>query len=180
MAELKRVYFDNTVFVDVVKTDLGKEMADARAADVWMAKRLMEAHRDKEVQVLTSALTIAECTHGGDGDVSERAQFLISKMLMSGDYVHLIQMTPFVATAARDLRWKSGINLKGADGIHAASAISAECCEFLTGDGRFNRLHVHRETFQDLGLRITSPSNAQSLPAKYRQMGLGADFDRKN
>lgn len=178
MAELKRVYFDNTVFVDVVKTGLGKALADDRVADVWMAKRLMEAHRDKEIQVLTSALTIAECTHGGDGDVSDRAQFLISKLLMSGDYVHLIQMTPFVATAARDLRWKSGINLKGADGIHAASAIAEGCSEFLTGDGRFNRLHAHREAFEALGLRITMAKDSVTLPAKYRQMMLGADFDR--
>lgn len=176
MAQLKRIYFDNTVFVDVVKTDLGKAMSADRAADVWMAKRLMEAHRDKEVQVLTSALTIAECTHGGDGDVSERAQFLISKMLTSGDYVHLVQMTPFVAIGARDLRWKHGINLKGADGIHASSALSEGCDEFLTGDGRFDRLHVHHKVFENLGMRISRASGALSLPAKYRQIGFGGDL----
>ena len=91
MAAIKRIYFDTTMFVDVVKTGLGKGIDPDREEDVWTAKRLMEAHRDKELQVLTSALTIAECTHGGDGDVSERAQFLISKILTSGDYVHLIE-----------------------------------------------------------------------------------------
>lgn len=173
---MKRIYFDNTVFVDVVKTDLGKPVEEGRSADVWMAKRLMEAHRDKEVQVLTSALTIAECTHGGDGDVSERAQFLISKMLTSGDYVHLIQMTPFVAIGARDLRWKHGINLKGADGIHASSALSEGCNEFLTSDGRFDRLHMHRDAFEILGMKIVRASDAQSLPAKYRQIDFGGDL----
>lgn len=176
MAQLKRIYFDNTVFVDVVKTDLGKAVTADRTSDVWMAKRMMEAHRDKEIQVLTSALTIAECTHGGEGDVSERAQFPISKMLTSGDYVHLVQMTPFVAIGARDLRWKHGINLKGADGIHAASAISEGCREFLTSDGRFDRLHIHREAFDALGLRVVRARDAQSLPAKYRQIGFGGDL----
>lgn len=38
MAQLKRVYFDNTIFVDVVKTDLGKELAADRAADVGQAR----------------------------------------------------------------------------------------------------------------------------------------------
>jgi predicted nucleic acid-binding protein len=176
MAQLKGVYFDNSVFVDVVKTDLGKVVAADRLADVWMAKRLMEAHRDKEIQVLTSALTIAECTHCGDGDVSDRAQFLISKMLTSGDYVHLIQMTPFVAIGARDLRWKHGINLKGADGIHAASALSEGCNEFLTGDGRFDRLHVHHAAFESLGMKVSRASGAVSLPTRYRQIGFGGDL----
>jgi len=174
VAQLRRVYFDNTIFVDVVKFDLGKLLdSDERTRDVWMAKRLMEAHRDKEVQVLTSALTIAECTHGGDGDVSERAQFLISKLLTSGDYVHLVQMTPFIATAARDLRWQHGINLRGADGIHAASALSERCDELITTNGRFGRLHVHQEAFQQLGMRITQARDTQCLPDKYRQLGLG-------
>jgi len=173
VAELKRVYFDSTVFVDVVKVDLGKAVDSDRSLDVWMAKRLMEAHRDRELQVLTSALTIAECTHGGDGDVSERAQFLISKLLTSGDYVHLIQMSPFIATEARDLRWKSGINLRGADGVHAASALSERADEFITTDGRFDRLHIHKTAFEQLNPRIVRARDSTCLPAKYRQLDLG-------
>lgn len=172
MAQLKRVYFDNTMFVDVVKVDLGKPVEDDRAADVWAAKRLMEAHRDKEVQVSTSMLTVAECTHGGDGDVSDRAQFLIQKLLMSGDYVHLIQMTPFVASGARDLRWKHDINLKGADGVHAWSALAHGCQELVTSNGRFGRLHKHDAAFRALGLRIIHARDTDCLPAKYRQLGM--------
>lgn len=171
MAQLKRVYFDNTVFVDVVKTDLGKSLDSDRSVDVWMAKRLMQAHRDKEVRVETSTLTIAECTHGGEGDISDRAQFLISKLLTSGDYVHLIQMTHFIATDARNLRWQHKINLKGADGIHAASALSAKCDEFITTDDRFNRLHDHRAAFEQLGMRIIRAQDSLCLPDKYRHVG---------
>lgn len=173
MAALRGVYFDATMFVDMVKTDLGKAVDPDREADVWTAKRLMEAHRDKEIQVLTSILTIAECTHGGDGDVSERAQFLMNKLLTSGDYVHLVETTPFIATQARDLRWKHNINMKGADGVHAASAISRGCEEFITTNGRFNRLHAHQAAFAQLGLKIIHARDTQLLPTKYRQLGLG-------
>ena len=173
MAQLRRVYFDTTVFVDVVKFDLGKPLDVDRQNDVWLARRLMEAHRDKEVQVLTSALTIAECSHGGEGDISERAQFLIDKLLTSGDYVHLIQTTPFIAAAGRDLRWKEGINLRGGDSVHAASALSEGCEELLTTDGRFDRLHVHREAFQGLGIEIRKVRDSLCLPDKYRQYGFG-------
>lgn len=173
MAKLKRVYFDNTVFVDVVKVDLGKPVEDDRQRDVWMAKRLMDAHRDKEVQVMTSMFTIAECTHAGEGDISERARFLISKLLTSGDYVHLIQMTPFMATDARDLRWKHGINLKGADAFHAASAISEGCEELVTSNGRFGRLYKHKDAFDALGVRIIHAAETLCLPTKYRQIEFG-------
>ena len=173
MAGVRRAYFDATIFVDMVKTDLGKAIDADREADVWTAKRLMEAHRDKEVQVLTSIMTIAECTHGGDGDISDRAQFLIGKLLTSGDYVHLIETTPFIAIEARDLRWKHNINLKAADGMHAASALSRNCEEFITSNGRFGRLHVHEAAFNQLGLRVVHARDTQLLPTKYRQLGLG-------
>jgi hypothetical protein len=173
MVSLRRAYFDSTMFVDMVKTDLGKAIEADREADVWTAKRLMEAHRDKEIQVLTSILTIAECTHGGDGDISERARFLMDKLLTSGDYVHLVETTPFIAKQARDLRWDHNINLKGPDGVHAASAISRQCEEFVTSNGRFNRLHVHQAAFQQLGLKIIRARDSQLLPTKYRQLGLG-------
>lgn len=173
MADLRRTYFDTTMFVDVVKTDLGKGADPDRELDVWTAKRLMEAHRDKELQVLTSAITIAECTHAGEGDISDRAQFLLSKLLTSGDYVHLIETTPFIGIDARNLRWQHGINLKGADGVHAASALSRRCEEFVTNDGRFNRLYGHREAFKKLGLRIIRARETLILPTKYRQLGFG-------
>lgn len=169
---MRRVYFDTTMFVDMVKTDLGKAIDADREADVWTAKRLMEAHRDKEIQVLTSIITIAECTHGGDGDISERAQFLIGKLLTSGDYVHLIETTPFIAIEARDLRWKHNINLKGPDGMHAASALSRNCEEFITTNGRFGRLHAHDSAFNQLGLKIIHARDTKMLPSKYRQLGF--------
>lgn len=177
MAAIKRIYFDTTMFVDVVKTELGKGIDPDRELDVWTAKRLMQAHRDKQIQVLTSALTIAECTHAGDGDVSERAQFLISKLLTSGDYVHLIEMTPFIGQEAQELRWRHGINLRGPDGVHAASALSRACEEFVTNNGRFGRLHVHNEAFEQLGLRIIKAQDTRLLPDKYRQADLYRDLN---
>lgn len=179
MAKLKRVYFDNTMFIDVVRVDLGKPIEGGREQDVWMAKRLMEAHRDKEVQVMTSMFTIAECTHAGEGDISSDARFLIDKLLTSGDYVHLIQMSPFIAMDARDLRWKHNINLKGADAFHAASALNEGCEEFVTSNGRFGRLYGHYAAFEALGMRVIHARDTQCLPTKYRQINMGEGFEER-
>ncbi len=172
MTSLRRVYLDSTAFIDMVKADLGKTLPPERESDVWLTKRLLEAHRDKEIKVLTSTLTIAECTHAGDGDASVPVQTLLNKLLMSGDYVELVQMTPFVATDARDLRWVHGVNLKGADAIHVASAISGKCEEFITANGRFGRLFNHKVALEKLGVMVVQGRDTECLPNKYRQLGM--------
>lgn len=172
MIELKRVYLDSTVIVDMVKVDIGKAVADDRELDVWHARQLLEAHRNKDVKVLTSTLTIAECTHGGEGEIGADVQRILNGILTSGDYLELIQMTPFVAMDARDLRWNHGITLRGADGIHVASAISERCDELLTTDGKMGRLHHHRDKLLSLGLTVCPARETTSLPAKYRQTGF--------
>jgi hypothetical protein len=59
---------------------------------------------------------------------------------MSGQYVHLIQPTPFIASDARDLRWKHGINVAGVDCIHIASGLDLKCEDFLTTDTRRKKM----------------------------------------
>jgi hypothetical protein len=70
MTDAIKSYIDACCFIDMVKTKVGKFLIAEREHDVWHLKRLLEAHRDKEVEVYTSTLTIAECSHGGDGDIS--------------------------------------------------------------------------------------------------------------
>jgi hypothetical protein len=72
MAEARRVYIDSCCFIDMVKVKLGKVLNSDRELDVWHLKHLLEAHRDKEVELFTSTLTIAECSHGGDGTSMRR------------------------------------------------------------------------------------------------------------
>jgi predicted nucleic acid-binding protein len=150
MADVRRVYIDSCGFIDMVKTNIGKSLDTEREYDVWFLKRLLEAARDKEIEIYTSTLTIAECTHGGDGEISDRIKSTFSLLLTSGQYVRLVQPTPFIATDARDLRWKYVISLKGADSIHVASAIDRKCEELLTSDGRLQRLSTHKDALSRL------------------------------
>ncbi len=129
--------------------------------------------------LFTSTLTIAECRHGGDGDVNETVKANFTKLLMSGQYVRLVQMTPFIAQDARDLTWNHGIALKGADSIHVASAINRNCEEFLTADGRLQRLGVTDAPIRRLGVSVRGARNTECLPTKYRQLELG-DGERLN
>jgi hypothetical protein len=118
MAGERKSYLDACCFIDMVRTKIGKILTKDRETDVWFLKRLLEANRDGEVEIYTSTLTIAECSHGGDGDISPTVKSELNRLLMSGQYVRLVQMTPFIAVDARDLRWNHGIALKGADSIH--------------------------------------------------------------
>lgn len=170
MADECRVYVDSCSLVDMVKTKIGRRLDSDRERDVWYLKRLLEASRDKEIEVYTSTITVAECSHGGDNDISETVKSAFTAILTSGQYVRLVQTTPFIAIDARDLRWKYGISLKGADAIHVASAIDRRCEEFLTSDGRLLRLGQHRQALSRFGLEIRAGRETQCLPDKYRQL----------
>lgn len=172
MAELQRVYIDTCCFIDLVRFEIGKGLDADKENDVWHVKRLLEAHRDGEVLIYTSTLTIAECRHGGEGVVTEKVRSEFSRLLLSGQYVRLVQMTPFIAQDARDLTWKHGIALKGADSIHVASAIEMKCEELLTSNGRMGRVGALNGPLGRFGLSCRHGRDTQCLPPKYRQQSF--------
>jgi predicted nucleic acid-binding protein len=178
MTDAIKTYVDACCFIDMVKTKVGKTLEQGREHDVWHLKRLLEAHRDKEIEIYTSTLTIAECSHGGDGDTSPVVKSEFTRLLMSGQYVRLVQLTPFIAVDARDLRWNHGMAIRGADAIHVASALAMKCEEFLSSNGRLARLGLAGTTLAKLGLHVRSGKDTQCLPEKYRQLKL--DDERPN
>ena len=173
MADTQRVYIDTCCFIDLVKVEIGQAVETNKEQDARHIKKLFEANRDGEVEIFTSTLTIAECSHAGEEAVSDTVKSQFTRLLMSGQYVRLVQMTPFIAEDARDLRWKHGIALKGADSIHVASALDRKCSEMLTGNGRIGRLGKAGSRLQQLGLSVKLGRETASLPEKYRQLELG-------
>jgi hypothetical protein len=170
MADKRGVYLDACCFIDMVKESLGQTLTSERNKDVWYLKQLTQACRDGEIDVFTSVLTIAECTHAG-GDVSKAAKDAFHSLLMSGQYAKLVQPTPFIAVDARDLRWRYGISVRGADAIHIASALDRKCEEFITTDDQAKKLAA-KATLATLGLRVIHASETQCLPTKYFQLRL--------
>jgi predicted nucleic acid-binding protein len=159
-----RLYVDSCCFIDLAKESIGT-LPQERANHSWYIWKLLEANKDQELEVYTSTLTIAECTHA-DGNMDQRVRDLFTRLLMSGQYVRLVQPTPFVAADGRDLRWRHGILLNGADYIHVASALAVKAKEFLTTDDRILR---EGTKIGALGLRIVMPALTALLPDRYRQ-----------
>lgn len=175
MADNRRVYVDSCCFIDMVRVDIGLRSDGDRELDVWYLKRLLEANRDREVDIFTSTLAIAECMHVGEQDVSADVKSRFDRLLLSGQYVKLVQVTPFIAQDARDLRWVHGIAVSGADGLHVASAISMKCEEFISADKRLSRAMKYRDSLFKLGISPVSGRDTQCLPVKYRQEGMKFD-----
>jgi hypothetical protein len=81
----------------------------------------------------------------------------------------LVQDTIFVAERARDLRWKHNIKLSGMDAIHVASAIEAQCTEFLTWDRGINKskAQLKAQFLARQGISAITPSETKLLPPSY-------------
>jgi predicted nucleic acid-binding protein len=163
-----RVYLDSACFIDLANVEVNKPLAEPRKKNLWFVKNILEAHRNGDVTAYTSTLTIAECTHAS-GDVSESVKSLFRKLLTSGQYVQLVQPDPFVCEDARDLRWKHGIALSGADAVHVASALYMKCDELITFDGKAKDAFTYKATLAGLKLRVIEPSDSTSIPDTYRQ-----------
>lgn len=173
MPDLRRIYVDSCCFIDLVKSEGGSVLSEDKKHDVWFLRRLFEAHRDGEVYVCTSVLSIAECRHVGDDDLTEAVKSRFNRFLTSGQYVRLVGLTPFTAQDARDLQWVHGIKgIRGADSIHIATALDMKCEEFLSANGKLKRVGAHSGPLARLGLYVKQPKDTACLPAKYRQMEL--------
>lgn len=172
MSDHVGVYLDACCFIDVVKSDTNAKLPEKAEQEVWYLKRLMQAHRDREITLYTSTLSIAEAVHVGKSPVPEPVQNGFEALLTSGQYVHLIQTTPFICMDARNLRWVDQITLRGADSLHLASAIDRGCVEFLTMDGRFERIQKWNAQLKSKGIIASLPSGTKALPGKYLQGDL--------
>lgn len=174
MAEIPAVYMDSCCFIEVVKHDISGDLDDRRKIEAWRIQKLLEANRDGAVKVCTSALSIAEALHiGMNGNpVPQRVQEAFEALPTSGNYTTLIQPGLRICEAARNLRWHDRISIRGADGILLASAIAQNCSEFLSLNGRLNRVGQHSDTLRQRGITVLKPSNTGALPDSYRQKEL--------
>ncbi|MGO9129751.1 MAG: hypothetical protein ACLQIS_08490 [Bryobacteraceae bacterium] len=94
------VYLDACCFIEAASFERGKHKP-GRESDVLFTKALLEAHFDREVELFTSSLSVAECQCIKD-DKSQRIlddqvkeNFRI--VLTSGQFVSLVQDTILVA-----------------------------------------------------------------------------------
>lgn len=162
-----RVYIDSCCFIELALQSIGKHKTD-RDDDLWHLKALFDAALDDKIELLTSTLSIAECSHAG-GDVSEDVKTLFKRLLTSGRFVFLVQDSVLVAERARNLRWAHSLSFRGADAIHIASAMEMKCDEFLTWD---EKIHAQAVALGNLGIPVHFPRDTASLPMEYRQQLL--------
>lgn len=168
MSNLPRIYVDACPIIDLVKHRLQMESANDRQKDAWFMDRLIQAAKLRKVELFTSTLTIAECTHVKDEKKDKEAQPFFLGLLASGKSgFALVQPTVTIAENARNLRWIHRLALKGADAIHVASALAMKCDEFITTDGR--GLLKREEELAKLNLRVCRPSETKLLPSEFLQ-----------
>lgn len=166
-----RIYLDAAPLIDLAKEKVGVPLRDdERQRDVWFIGQMLKAAQDGKVDLFTSVLTIAECTHVEEEKHLESAKLIYMGLLASGKSgIRLVQPVLAIAEKARDLRWIGGVSLRGADAIHVASAMKMSCDELLTTD---QKMLKNGNAILALGVRVCRPSQSRLLPAEYLQSEL--------
>jgi hypothetical protein len=188
MATKPRIYADSVCFIEAVRNRRGLPFSTNDAAEVeirekdcWFFRKLCDASRDGAIQLVTSMLSVAECTHAGElGGPSQETRDLFVELLTSGAVVDLVEPDLFVAERGRDLYWNDGVLLGGPDSMHVASALLDKCSEFLTLDARIknqvSKLAIAIPKLKTLGLSVMRPSQTSYLPDEYRTDDIFKDY----
>ena len=171
MNKLPRIYVDACPIIDLVKHRVKMPLTDDRVQDAWFLDRIIAAAKQGKIELFTSTLTLAECTHVNDQAKDKEAQPFFLGLLASGKSgFALVQTTVGIAASARNLRWLHSFALKGADAIHVASALAMRCDELVTTDSK--GLLKRADGLAKLDLRVCRPAETQLLPAEFRQDNL--------
>lgn len=169
-----KLYFDTNCFIDLIKNKLDIRLSEddqaGRLEQVLYCRSILIASKKGDIEVYTSTITLAECVSAGEGQpATDKARKLITTMLTSGlSGIRLTQCSYYVAYMARDLLWNSKINIKPMDRLHLASAIEANCDEYITVDNK-DFTEKNKEKIEALGIRSINPSQTAFLPEEYRQ-----------
>ena len=163
-----RIYIETCPIIDVIKGRTSGYLTEDRKNDLWYTETSLQAALDGEIEVVTSMLTIAECRRAKqDKPPTEEMKRVIRSVLTSGKIFNLAELTQSIAEKARDLEWEDGVNLKGADAVHIATALKTGCKEFFTSDGRGPLNNA--ATILTLGLKVIRPAQTLALPSDYKQ-----------
>lgn len=117
------IYFDTNVFIYAIE---GHE-----SHYQWLAE-LFEYIASKQMMVITSDLTLAECLVKPIKDNNEAAIEGFKHYLQSSESMQMCQITREILVRSAQVR--SELNLKLPDAIHMATAIEHACQVFVSHD----------------------------------------------
>ena len=120
---LERRYWDSDCFLGWLQAEAGK---------VEPCRQVLDIAARGELEIITSALTIAEVLHlrGHQPISADKRQQVIEFFKRS--YIIPMSITRRIAEASRDLVWDHGIDPK--DALHVATALKAKADVFNTFD----------------------------------------------
>jgi predicted nucleic acid-binding protein len=161
------IYCDANPIIELVKSSRGTS-DPIYIPDCQMLQRILHAANNNDISLFTSSVSIVECVSAGE-DYGKEVQEIIVNVLTSGRMFKLVQDSIFIAEQARDLRWKHNLKLKGMDAIHVASAIEAECTEFLSWDVDVSKPKIadKMDALSKYGISVVRPSLSLLLPPRY-------------
>lgn len=123
LAGISRLYVDSNIFIYLV---------EGRGADHDIVGALLKEAAARNIRLMTSEVTIAECLHGAFKQGNDKLANVYRDLLSAGIVAETIPGDPVLFEYAAYVG--ASLSLKLIDAIHVASATIFECDAFLTND----------------------------------------------
>lgn len=170
---IPRVCMDTCCVIDLLKDDLSVPVAPGRSDNIWHYRKLLEASRRGDIQVMCSGFVLAECAYIRDENdnrlLNDEVKKKIEWLLWSGESGLIPALNTWhTYEITRDLVWNHDAKPKGADRVHIAKAVELNAKEFLTTDDRIGE--ENRAAIQSAyGLSIIPGKDTELIPQDLRQ-----------
>ena len=171
------IYLDSCCFIDIVASAEKIITRDNRTDAVWYYREMIKAAKQGEIEIITSYLTVVECTHVKDSKdkkiLTEEVKRLFNSIILSGkEGIQAIFPTHRIIELSRSLNWDHGVTCKAFDCIHIATALDKKCVEFITTDENSIDKGGNIQKIKKLGMKIIQPHHTSVLSAKHHQKDL--------
>src|SRR5690242_19627472 len=103
--KVKIVYIDTCPLIDLAQEKAGMAISDDQKRCVWFCAQALKAARAKKIKIVTSFLTVAECTSIKDNlpQPPEEIKRFYDMLLLSGKGgIELVAITQAIAVRARN------------------------------------------------------------------------------
>ncbi|GAB5540110.1 MAG: hypothetical protein Salg2KO_22130 [Salibacteraceae bacterium] len=155
MAKPKRYYWDSCVWIAYINQEMDVRGENRHAK----CKAVLEKAKSGEVEIVTSAFTLAEVYKRKPTDRSGLERF---PAFLEQPYVLTVPVDMLVGQRAHAMLDSGIISLKPPDAIHLVSAIRANCLEMHSFDKDILNLHDRVPVDDQRKLRICKPGEVDN------------------
>lgn len=163
---LPRVYWDSCTWISYINKELPETHPTVRERRFDMCRNTLKRAEDGEIEIATSAFTLAEVCKRGEHQTGDRNL----SSFFEQPYILIIPVDYEIGRRAQALQQAGVAGLKPPDAVQLASSLITNIPVFHTFDGPLRKLDSTLANNAGVKLRVVRPTEEEPKPGLLEAM----------